>query len=573
MEADPTATPLYDLTIGRTFLHDKSYFRFTTMRELVDRTEPEPLVTAKPSLGIKPLPIGVTVRLGRLDGLAAEERSETEESEEKPVMSGIEMLAALLHYTLGLLRYEVGSVHPFHRATPSPRCRYATELYVCIGEKQSVIDSEMAGIYRYHPVKHALETRRQGDYMASLAQAAGVSLSGVDFIIVVVSDFWRLACIYDDFSFHLAALEAGHVLGQLQLVGRAAGCRVHCHYGFVDSELERLIGLRESEECAMALLMFECGGHATRESGAAPRVHAGRLEAAPVSHSGESGFNARMAQCPELLAMVRASRITTRKELDYWRSYGGESELPPQCREARSLTAAAFTPGSEKRPVSDMGSAGKAAGLIRYADNTGKWNNEELADALRTRSGANDVIGLTAGSCLEWGDLSRVLKAYYSDRDPAWITCRNAMRLFAAVNRVNGLPSGIYEVDSNGLGLLPVRQGDISALLEEAYEAPGRVLNARSIPLSFFIAVHYESCLERYGNRGYQLLHLEVGRAAQYLAVLAGGAGWFLRPVKGYDDLLTEELLGLLRSPFTVAYQLLAGENRTPYLSFDLSLL
>jgi hypothetical protein len=210
---------------------------------------------------------------------------------------------------------------------------------------------------------------------------------------------------------------------------------------------------------------------------------------------------------------------------------------------------------------------------IGYEAVPGPWRMPELADVLRTRSGANDIIGLTDGSSLEWRDLSRILRSFYADTDPAWVRCRSAMRVFVAANRINGLSQGVYEASPDGRGLKPVRRGVISEQLQDAYEAPARVLNARSIPLSFFLAVHYGRYLQHYGNRGYQMLHLEIGRASQYIAVLAGGAGWFARPVKGYDDLRTEELLGLLNSPYSVAYQLLAGENRTPYLSFDMSLL
>src|SRR5690348_16022861 len=132
------------ISIARTFLTDHSYYRYQAMKDLDLRTLAEPFMTEKPAQGIVPLPTRLMPALGSVDEL----------QESVVPERTVEMrLATLLHYTLGLVRYEEGGARPFHRVTPSPRCLYASELFVCpltdawIGE---------VGAYRYHPLQHGL---------------------------------------------------------------------------------------------------------------------------------------------------------------------------------------------------------------------------------------------------------------------------------------------------------------------------------------------------------------------------------------------------------------------------------
>ncbi len=43
--------------------------------------------------------------------------------------------------------------------------------------------------------------------------------------------------------------------------------------------------------------------------------------------------------------------------------------------------------------------------------------------------------------------------------------------------------------------------------------------NAYSFPVSFFLAVDYQSVLERYGNRGFQMVQMWVGQISQHLSL------------------------------------------------------
>ncbi|MFB7596410.1 hypothetical protein [Streptomyces sp. NPDC056160] len=136
------------------------------------------------------------------------------------------VLAALLHYSYGLLQHDLTpGGRPLHRAVASARCRYPSELTLVTPE----------GAYRFDPLHHQLVRRRRpGD--GETIQRPGDP--GPPRYLVITSRFARTARLYGDYAPRLCAQEAGMLLGAVHLVAAALGLRAR-----PVADRERLLGL------------------------------------------------------------------------------------------------------------------------------------------------------------------------------------------------------------------------------------------------------------------------------------------------------------------------------------------
>lgn len=508
-----------DLTVGRNFIHSKTYYRFHTFQDLAFRPVPEIYVTEKPSSGLVQLTTDLFTNLGKMEQIYEIKPGSLEKR-----------LSTLLHYTMGLIRYEVGSSQRMHRPFPSPRCLYATEMYVSIPEE--ILGK--AGVYRYNPLKHALEKRRAVAGWEQIESALGISLSGAQGVLLLGIDFWRIAYVYDDFALNLATIEAGHALGQTVLIARRLGWDLSVYDCFVDKNILSLLGMNEVTEAPLAIVVL--WPHGAKKIRQIRPFQAPSLPPLPTHHP----FRREMDQCGDLVQMVQASRLQS------------NSELPAPKEEQ---------PGSREREKA-----------VVLEGKEGRWWNPNWLEAVKTRSSGNDRLGMMATEPLSFADLSKVLSVLMEEKHPEWRVARNDIRLFLLANGVTGLVPGIYEVQRSPPALSPLTLGPMESLLQELSIYSAKEWNARSLPASIFIAVDYHAALDNYGNRGFQIVQMRVGQVSQHLALTAAAMGWFLRPLKSFYEVEVEQALGLLSTNYTVAYQLILGKNKTPYLSLDLGL-
>jgi SagB-type dehydrogenase family enzyme len=532
-----------DLKIGRKHLIDQVYYRSRMSADSHDGPVSYDIRYRQPVTELQPLPDRVTETLGGMDGLGQEYELERKERD------GLADLSALLHLTLGPLRYEEGTYRAFHRGVPSPRCLYPTDLYVITGPDEPPLDS---GVYLYHPLQHALEQRRSGAFWPYLERALGRTLSG-SFAVVIGTEFSRITHIYRDFGYTLMTLEAGHATGHLLLLSRRLGYEAQMHDLFLDEELIELTGLDGERETPLTVLVFE--GRPQHEKGVSSRALPDQLPDLPPilagSASDSAGAQAAGArQGQAAVQMAQASRLWTWSDLPHPAS---ESELPlPQ----QEVPAAAV-------PLMD-----------RAADET-LWRLPALLDVIKERSSGNEKTGMMpALEALPFAAVSKLLRAYLDNAQPEWRDVREIVDVYVVANRVDGLTPGVYRLqEREGAGvLLPVWQGHIGERLQQISAYPPNFVNVIPLPLCLLFGVDVESQMRRHGNRGFQIAHLKAGQAAQYLGLAAGGLGWFSRPYRGFVSDLAESWMGIDSSSQTVLYSLLVGEHKSPYLSFDLGL-
>jgi len=194
------------------------------------------------------------------------------------------------------------------------------------------------------------------------------------------------------------------------------------------------------------------------------------------------------------------------------------------------------------QPVRKEPHAGNVVGdtiILPEPRNSGGISVEEaLLERRSIRNYKNEALTLA--------EISQLLWAAQGITDPGgYRTAPSAgalypLEVYVVAGNVEGLQAGIYKYRPQGHELKKVAEGDVraelcaAALDQECIEDGAAVL--------VFAAV-YERTTRKYGERGEQYVHMEVGHAAQnvYLQAVSQGLGTVV--VGAFDDGGVEKLL------------------------------
>jgi SagB-type dehydrogenase family enzyme len=162
--------------------------------------------------------------------------------------SGKELSAACLGY---ILQYAVGVTDASRalRAYASAGALYPLEVYVAV---LAVQDCD-AGLYHYSVHEHCLRKIRAGDYREPLAEAlfaAGV-VETASAAIIVSAIFHRSQIKYGERGYRMTLFEAGHMVQNILLCATAQAAAALPIGGFIDDDLNDMLGLDGVEESAI----------------------------------------------------------------------------------------------------------------------------------------------------------------------------------------------------------------------------------------------------------------------------------------------------------------------------------
>ena len=101
---------------------------------------------------------------------------------------------------------------------------------------------------------------------------------------------------------------------------------------------------------------------------------------------------------------------------------------------------------------------------------------------------------------------------------------------------------GVFLYDPEKHALVPKREGDVRSALAAAALGQAWV---RESPASIVFAAIYARTTGRYGSRGQQYVHMEVGHAAENVHLQAVALGLGSAPVGAFDDESVARLLDL----------------------------
>ena len=223
-------------------------------------------------------------------------------------------LAQVLHYSAGLIRRSTlrtaGEVH--YRAAASAGALYPIELYVVCGDLPGLA----AGVYHYSPETSSLSLLRSGDHRGNLSDATADNAAVADApaTIVCTSVFWRSAWKYRERGYRYCYWDNGTILANMTATANALGQPAEIVAGFVDAEVDALLGLESSSEASFCLVPVGAGDAAPKAVGSPGPVAAGVL-----------GVE-RRTEYPETTALHTGSVLTGAAGVAEWRNSGLRDE-------------------------------------------------------------------------------------------------------------------------------------------------------------------------------------------------------------------------------------------------------
>jgi SagB-type dehydrogenase family enzyme len=137
------------------------------------------------------------------------------------------------------------------RTVPSAGALYPMEIYLAAGN----VENLPAGVYRYRPRERKLIPNGKGDRRAGLAAAAWGQdwMKAAAAVVVIAGVYGRTTKKYGERGVRYTHMEVGHVAQNVYLQAVSLGLGTTIVGAFKDSEMKRLLGLRDNEE-PLALL-------------------------------------------------------------------------------------------------------------------------------------------------------------------------------------------------------------------------------------------------------------------------------------------------------------------------------
>ncbi|HSB08135.1 MAG TPA: SagB/ThcOx family dehydrogenase [Blastocatellia bacterium] len=376
-------------------------------------------------------------------------------------------LASILYYSAGVTRHKTypgGEL--YFRAAACAGALYPTETYVVCGD----LGGLTAGVYHFNPGDFALRRLRDGDLRGVLSRATAddPNVSGAAATLIFTAISWRSTWKYRDRAYRYHFWDNGMIVANALAMAAAHELPAKVVLGFVEGEVNRLIGIDGEQELALSLLALgSSSGSSTdsREIDSLPQID---FSVIPLSPS--------PVDYPSIRRMHRASSLASRDEVREWRNvkYGSSS--------------------------SDV--AGELFPLPVPSDDD--LPGEAIEDVIQRRASTRRF----ALKQLPFSDLAAIIDrattgipADFLQRDPL-------NEIYVIVNRVEGLPPGAYLHHRDDRALELLKPGDFSK--QAAYLTLGQDLGGDASATFFFMA-DLESLLEAYGNRGYRAAQMEAG--------------------------------------------------------------
>ena len=410
------------------------------------------------------------------------------------VAPDLRTLAALLFHSAGVTRHRTfpgGNI--YFRAAACTGALYEVELYLVCGRLPELGE----GVYHFNPGDFALRKLQEGDYRSVLANAAGnePSIAGAPVTIVCTGIYWRNAWKYQARTYRHFFWDNGTMLANLLAMAAAFELPARLVMGFVDGEVNRLLGLDTEREVAISLAALGTGS-------------------APLPP-------------PEIAPLALNAAAPSKKEIDY-----------PLMRSVHAATSL----DSAEEVKAWRGQAPAA----RHADHSGRlFLLEPLPDERLPHPAIEQTI-LRRGSTRQFARLPirldqlatlllRATQGIQADfLNPVGTRLND---LYLIVNAVEGLPAGAYFLRRDTWKLELLKEGDFRE--QAGHLGLDQQLPADASVAAFFLA-DLKPILERFGNRGYRAAQIEAGilGGKLYLAAYAQKLG--ATGLTFYDDEVTE---------------------------------
>ncbi|HJT10767.1 MAG TPA: SagB/ThcOx family dehydrogenase [Candidatus Nitrosotalea sp.] len=397
------------------------------------------------------------------------------------------LLSKILYFSGGItktLKFSPPLGEVDFRAASCTGALYHIEMYVVCTD----VSGLESGVYYFDPKNLALVMLRKGDYRKILSNATAnepfVSSSPVTLVFTDV--FSRNSIKYQAREYRHAFWDCGTILSNSLAITSAHNLPSKLILGFVDSEINQLLGLDGKNEAALALLSL---GHVEQDYPSPPPLD---KITDKTEHSLE--FSA-------ITNMHHSSSLTERDEVSTWRKKIDNKMLQPS-KNAIKLADSVITDDSLEQTIIRRGS---------------------------TRKFSHDSISREQLSTILQSSTRGIISDFEENE--------TINDIYVIVNAVDGIEQGAYFYNKENNSLEILHKGDFRNM-------SGHLGLDQSLPydasVTIFFMVDLEKVLEYFGNRGYRVAQIDASIIAGkiYLASYAQDIG--ATGLTFYDDEVTE---------------------------------
>ncbi len=416
-----------------------------------------------------------------LTAIAAANASSQEEA-----IPDLETLAELLFFSAGVTRSKKHAQgETFFRAAACTGALYEIELYVVCTELASKTPGQPAlpaGVYHFGAAEFGLRQLRSGDFRAALVEATGndPAIAHAPVIIICTGTYWRNAWKYHSRAYRHFGWDNGTILANLLAISEATKLPASIVTGFVDSQVNALLGLDTKKEVAFSLAAI---GHVNSAPQPSPPI--AKLMLPIVAYSQQE------VEYPAMRKMHRASSLDSANEVAAWR-VGTDPLVGPASGANSSRADTMPAPKGTTVPLDIFDKAAIATETIEQV----------ISRRGSTRQFSRDPITLQ--------QLALILDRATSGLSVDFLASREGHLndLYLIVNNVAGLTAGAYVYHWERKLLELLKAGDFRD--KAGYLGLEQQLPADAAVDVFFLS-DLKKILEKYGNRGYRAVQLEAG--------------------------------------------------------------
>lgn len=403
-------------------------------------------------------------------------------------------LAQILFYSAGLIRKaylrSAGEVH--YRAAASAGALYPIDIYVVCREVEGLED----GVYHFSAADFSLGQLRKGDFRGELSRAAGddpeVASSPVS--LVFTANLWRSAWKYRARGYRYCFWDCGTILSNLLAVSGSRGLQSRISVGFVDAEVDKLLGIDPKDEAGLCIVTL---GEET--SGAAAANGATSVDDITPSYN----LAGNQTQYDEVIRAHAEAALATPQEAAAWKTTAVTSR--------------------ERTPLQGSGTA------VIAGDGPGTPLGQVVNDRVSTRRFAREPISL--------GQFNSVLATATEAARWDFQDGGSLNDLYIIVSAVELLEPGAYFFSVEHQELTLLRSGSFRE--HAAHLCFEQALGGDSSAVAFFMS-DLEDAFRRMGNRGYRAAQLEAGVMGGNMYLCAHSLGLGATGMTFFDDEVTE---------------------------------
>ena len=465
--------------------HQKtSYDRFEMSGHTLDWANQPKVFKEYPGITSLSLPRDLQIPKAKLSAILKEPEVRTVTGELN--IKTLSLLFLLSYTHTARARHAEGDF--FFRSAASAGALYPTEIYAA-PHGVSGVDN---GLYHFAIENHSLDPLRKGDVSGTVHSEESL----LTFFLTAI--FFRSAWKYRARAYRYHLLDTGHVAENLVLALKAAKLPFSVTYDFDDGEVNRLLGLDDQKEVALAIIEVPGAGGGSRK-------HKATLP--PLSGP-----------------ILQASRVSAKESDD------------PAIREIHGAGIPVVCSETGKEMTHELGITPKTWTSI---ETPGSWPEiTDYPDAVfRRRSRRNFV-----NKAMSKEAMNALLRSVcHSDGSPG----EQSVAVGFLVGKVEAMEPGFYLLDRKKeswalVSLAEVMARSASICLDQAW-----LVNAGA---HFLFLANLEVLEKTWGPRGYRYAMLTAGRLGQRLYLAAEAMGMGCCGIGALYDGEAVEMLGLNQS-------------------------